>query len=326
MTVCTVAIEEIVIPEIRSNAVYSIEAFADLKESISSSGIQFRPVVRQLPDYRYELVDGLHRMKCWKELGHSDIEVDVETLTDEQAAIKHIVANHQRGESDPVGLSKVILKLKEQGKSAEDIGRLIGYSAGTVRQYATLASLPEAFQAAITEGKLKMVHVKEAFRLEDTNDVLAALAYAIQFSWSGPVIRNWVENRLAELQRVGSAPVGMQQVAQPPPAPNPELASMRQCLCCGGYSKAEETVWWTLCGGCQQSLAYLKTVKPSPWEAVLYIVENQDALIKELSEKEGKLKELSEKFIDLSLRLNPLTQPSPQLQSGGGQFTPAVQH
>ena len=184
MTVQTVPIDSIVIPEIRSNAVYAPEKWTDFVASIKAGGIQFRPSCRQLPDSRIELVDGLHRILAWKELGHRDIEIDVDIMTDEQAATKHLVANHQRGESDPIGLSKVIKKLHDGGKSYEDIGKLIGYSASTCAKYETLQTLPDFVKDALTNGQIKIGHVQQFARLEDLADVQAAMTYAVQQKWT----------------------------------------------------------------------------------------------------------------------------------------------
>lgn len=60
----------------------------------------------------------------------------------------------------------------------------------------------------------------------------------------------------------------------------------------------------------------MKTINKDPFKACEFIVQQQDALIKELAEKDGQLKELSQKFIDLSLRLMPaLQQATPSLRS-----------
>lgn len=315
MTVQTILIESIVIPDIRSNAVYSPEKWVDFVGSIKAGGIQFRPSCRQLPDGRIELVDGLHRIQAWKELGHQDIEVDIEVMTDEQAATKHLVANHQRGESDPIGLSRVIKKLRDTGKTYEDIGKLIGYSASTVSKYEQLLSLPDFVQDALTRGVIKIGHVQQFARLEDMGDIQAAMTFAIQQKWTVDMLRYWVDARLVERQTAYSTPGGPGgEVIQPPP-PTPDLVQHRQCLCCGGYGEAQAMFYWQICPGCHDSLEYLKTVNAKPWDAIQVIAQSQDELLKQLQDKEAKLKELSEKFIDLSLRLQPSAIPQPQPQA-----------
>lgn len=340
MSVQTVNIESIVIPEIRSNAVYTPDKFQELKTSIAASGIQFRPSVRPLPDGRYELIDGKHRLLCWKELGHSEIEVEIENLTDEQAFVKHVVANHHRGESDPVGLSKVIKKLREQGKTYEDIGKMIGYSPSTISNYSILADLPEVYQKAISAGQLKLAHIKEASRLEDPTDMDAALTFSIQYSWPATVLHHWVEQRVMERQ-VSAAPPGMQsdQMLTPPP-PDPQLAQYRTCLICGAHGIAQEMFYPVLGKECHDSLKYLLSIDKNPWNAIQAIVDQMTALQNEIAAKDAKIKELSDRLIELSMQLiprappvhyapqpqpqpNPAGAPTPGTQSSGGFRMPS---
>lgn len=312
MTVQTIQIDSIITPEIRSNAVYSPEKWIDFVSSIKAGGIQFRPCCRQLPDGRIELVDGLHRIMAWKELGHADIEIDVDIMTDEQAATKHLVANHQRGESDPIGLSKVIKKLREAGRTYEDIGKLIGYSASTVSKYEALQTLPDFVQAALTAGQIKIGHVQQFARLEDVNDVQAAMTYSIQQKWTVDMLKYWVDAR--EMER-GQAYQGTQNGEGPgliPPPPSPDLAQHRQCLSCGAYGLANEMYYLQLGKECHDSLEYLKSVNKNPWDAIGLIVSQQDELLKQVAERDEKIKELSNKLIDVSLRLAPSPQPVQQ--------------
>lgn len=324
MTVQTIPIDNIVIPDVRSNAVYTSEKLKELKESIASSGIQFPPLVRPLPDFKYEIIDGKHRYMCWKELGHPDIAVDVQDLTDEQAAIKHIVANHHRGESDPIGLSKVIRKLREQGKSYEDIGKLIGYSATTISKYETLLTLPDVVQQALTEGRMKLGHIQQIARLDDMTDISAAMTYTIQQKWTIDMLKYWVDARLAERQQAYNSPPNASGDVLMPPPPGPDLVQYRQCLCCGQHGLATEMSYWTIDKGCHDALEYLKSVSPIPWDAIQVIASTQDRLIKEAQEKDQKIKELSERLIDLSLRLAPPLPPQPPRGMWPPQPTPAA--
>ncbi len=325
MSIQTIPIEQIVIPEVRSNAVYAPEKWAEFVDSIKNQGIQFRPSCRQLPEGKIELVDGLHRILAWKELGHQDIEVEIETMTDEQAAVKHIVANHQRGESDPVGLSKLIVKLKEQGKSAAEIAKLVGYSESTVRQYAVVASIPEQFQIALTQGKLKMAHLKEVSRLDDPNDMAAALGYAIQFQWSASILHHAVENRLAEINQPLPPQGAMPAEAIVPQQFDPQLAQYRQCLSCGSNSPAQDMSYWQICKGCHDALMYLKQIDRLPWSAIEKIVAEREALIKENEELNKKLAEAAKQIIDLSMRIGRETQQQQQVRPWNPNPTPAAQ-
>ncbi len=324
MTIQTIPIEQIVIPEVRSNAVYSPEKWAEFVESIRP-GIQYPPDCRRLPDGRVELVDGLHRILAWKELGHTEIDADVkENMSDEEATVRHLVANHQRGESDPVGLSKIILKLKDQGRSAADIGKLIGYSDSTVRLYAFLSSLKPEYQEAITAGKLKMAHIKEVTRLDDVNDINSALSYAIQFGWTASALHYAVENRLAELQQpvnhVGADP----GLAPPPQDFSANLAQYRQCLSCGSNDEAQNMSYWQICKGCHDALMYLKQIDRLPWNAIQKIAADQEALFKENEELKRQLQEASKQIYELTMRISRQITQGPQQQAFNQNTNPAA--
>ncbi len=312
MTVQTVLIDSIVIPEIRSNAIYTAEQYQNIKQSIAASGIQFRPLCRYLPDGKLELVDGLHRMKAWHELGHTDIEVEIEVLDDMQAMTKHLTANHHRGEADPIGLAKVVKKMHDAGKSYDDIGKVLGYSGSTVSKYETLLTLPTFVQDALTNQQIKIGHVQQFARLEDINDIQAAMNFSIQMKWTVEVLKYWVDARLAERQQAYQTPGIVPGEMINPPAPSADLAQHRQCLCCGSYGEAQ-TMWYPLlCKGCHDALEYLKTVDKQPWNAILAVSQSLEEMQRQIADRDAKLKELSEKFIDLSLRLQP----------GGGEPTP----
>lgn len=314
MTIQTVLIESVKIPEIRSNAVYTPEKYQELKESIANSGIQFRPSVRQLQDGTYELVDGRHRIRVWQELGHTDIEVEVEQLTDEQAFVKHVVANHHRGENDPVGLSKIIKKLRDQGRTYDDIGKMIGYSGSTVSQYAILASLPDVYQQAVSAGQLKLAHIREASRLDDPVDMDAALTYSIQYAWPATTLHHWVEQRVSERQAASPGAIPGQDMAYSVPPPNPDLAQYRTCLVCGAHGIASEMFYPVLGKECHDSLKYLISIDKNPWNAIQAVVEQMNALQNEIATKDAKIKELSDRLIDLSMQLIPRAQPVPSPQ------------
>lgn len=310
MTVQILPIADIQVPEIRSNAVYSPEKYEELKLSIATSGIQFRPSVRSLPEGNYELVDGRHRIGVWKSLGHTDIEVEVETLTDEQAFVKHITANHHRGEADPVGLSKVIRKLRDGGKTLEEVGKMIGYSASTAAQYETLAYLPEVYQGAVSAGALKLVHVREAARLEDPRDVDAALGYALTLKWTGETMHHYVQNRIEELAQVQAKAAAAHSSAIVPPPPSPQLAQYRTCLVCGAQGQAETMFYPVLGKECHDALNYLLEIDPNPWNAVGRLVGELQGMQEALSQKDLKIKELSDRIIELSLKLIPAAAPN----------------
>jgi len=314
MAAQTVKIADIAIPEIRSNAVYSQEKYGELKLSIAQAGIQFRPTIRTMPDGKYEVVDGRHRIAVWKELGHEDIEAEVEQLTDEQAFVKHITANHHRGENDPVGLARVIKKLKDGGKSLEDIGKLIGYSGSQTAQYLQLAYLPDVYKVAVSQGKLKLAHIKEAIRLEKPIEIDAALTYTLQMGWTADVLHHYVQNRVTELETVNSHIDPAQAGMILPPLPNPQLAQYRTCLVCGAQGQAHEMFYPALGKECHDTLKYLISIEKNPYAALQSLISDLQNMQGQIEEKDMKIKELSDRIIDLSMRLMPAAQPNPQQQ------------
>ncbi len=78
----------------------------------------------------------------------------------------------------------------------------------------------------------------------------------------------------------------------------------------------------TICLGCHDALAYLKSLNKSPWAAIQTIVKEREELIKAIEQKDAQLKELSQKFIDLSLRLMPaMPAATPSSQTPGTGFS-----
>lgn len=303
MTVCTVAIDSIVVPEVRSNAIYNEEQWKGFVESVKASGIQYRPCCRSLPDGRVELVDGLHRMLAWKELGHTDIDVELEILDDMQAMTKHLTANHHRGEADPVGLGRVVKRMHEAGKSYEDIGKVLGYSANTVSKYEGLLVLPDFVLDALTKQRIKIGHVQQFARLEDMNDVQAAMQFSIEQGWTVQQLSYWTDARIMERKTAYATPDAVMGNAITPPPPSVDLVQQRQCLCCGSYDKAENTVMWQMCGNCANTLRYLKELQKFPWDGLQYIVQAMQQAQAEVAEKDKRIKELEAEIVQYSRRI-----------------------
>lgn len=308
MSISKVPIDNIRIPEVRSNAVYNVEKEGELKQSIIDTGIQYRPLVRQIDFETYELVDGLHRIDIWKELGHTDIEVEIEQLNEEAALIKHIVANHQRGESDPVGLSMIINKLYNGGKSISEIAKMIGYSTSTINSYMPLALLPDEFKRCMTEGTLKISHIREIQKLDTPEDMAAGLSMAVRNQWSASILHHWVANRVAELQiNEVRRQQGCPDAITPPP-PRAELADMRQCLVCGAHGKSQDMYYPCLGPECHNTLQYLLTLDKNPWHALENVTVQLQHVQEDNLQKDARIKELSDKIIDLTTKMM-LSQP-----------------
>jgi ParB/RepB/Spo0J family partition protein len=120
----------------------SPEFFEKEKESIKTYGMIDPPAVRELPDGRFMIVDGHHRRRAAKELGHETITcVDLSRMSDHDARKFMLIANELRGRAEPVKLAEVVATLT----AAEPIENLISTLPFSAQEIESMVKSIEPF-------------------------------------------------------------------------------------------------------------------------------------------------------------------------------------
>jgi len=91
-----------------------------IKERGQTQPIQVRPVKNG-----YEIIGGYHRWKAMKELGFSEVEVNIVSMEDDEAKIFSLQDNIH-GQDDLLRLGKLIYELTEKGYSIKRISQVYG--------------------------------------------------------------------------------------------------------------------------------------------------------------------------------------------------------
>jgi len=263
-----IPVEKISVPEVRASARYTPEQEEFFKSTVEKLGIVNPITVRKTGVDQYELVAGLHRLNELKERGLKEVDavlIDADTKT---AYMMHIAENVARGTVDPVSVAEVIKKLQHEGSSTAEIAKVLGKSEGWVRFMTTLLDLPDVYQEALREGKLKVAHVKEAARLPNPTEVDAALSSALLHEWTASTLKNYVENRLGQIKQ--AAETGdMETVQTPPPdSVREKLTAYKQCLICGRSVRTTEIRLPTQCEGCYNLARYITNMLGDPENAM----------------------------------------------------------
>ena len=92
---------------------------------------------------RYQILNGHHRARALGELGHTHARCDVWEVDDAEARLLLATLNRLEGRDDPSARAALVAHLAE-GRSAEDLARLLPEPPDAVERLLRLARPPEA--------------------------------------------------------------------------------------------------------------------------------------------------------------------------------------
>lgn len=125
-----------------------------LRLSISADGYT-QPIVANVEDEHYEVVDGFHRHRICKEFpeigervkGFLPIVQIRESQTDKADRIASTIRhNRARGKHGVLKMSDIVLELKRRNWSDEKVGKELGMDPDEVLRLAQISGLAEAFK------------------------------------------------------------------------------------------------------------------------------------------------------------------------------------
>lgn len=252
-----VKINDIIIPEERARASYSDEQHALLEASLTKYGQLSDPIVRPLENGKYELVDGESRVREFGAAGMEEIDVRVVDLNDKDSNMVNILMNIARGTQDPIGICLALTKARDSGMTEEEMCTATGHSREWVKFMLLLGTLPEEYQGALQDGRLKVGHVRQAFRLPAPTEIDACLSIALNQDLNVNIVEGYVDNRLAEHEAARILREEYAVDAPPPAIDAARLIHTRQCLACNEMVKREEITHPVICNGCYTLLRYV---------------------------------------------------------------------
>ena len=268
MKVERILLSNIVVPDERARSRFTDEQRAILRSSMERYGTVVFPIVRPLPDGRFELIDGESRIRTAQEAGIGEIDALVIPLEDRDASMMNLIANVARGEQDPISAAQALKKAQNSGLPPGEIAKIVNHTPQWVEFYISLLDLPDVYKQALEEGKLTVTHVRQACRLNDPREIDAALNTALSLSWPASTLEQYVERRSTELR--GGKGTEKMPVPTTPPTPEQAVEMIRYDTCsgCGRPTRKEQLRLPPLCEECMTLLTYCTNQLGEPRQAL----------------------------------------------------------
>jgi len=138
---------------------YRDKAFSEiLKRDLEvEGGLIIVPIVRP-KNARYELIDGVERIRQLRRLGKRSVLCEVvEGVSDLDALVMGLKANIKRRSHDAMGVARVIRTMHERfNLRYSDIALRLGFSKGHVSKLMSLNWLAPKYQEMIAKGELSI--------------------------------------------------------------------------------------------------------------------------------------------------------------------------
>jgi len=155
----------------QARAEFDQDSIKELSDSIRANGIVQPPVVRRLPNGKYQLITGERRTRAAIMAGLHKIPVLLVDAGDRKAAEMGLVENIQRRDLNVIEEAEGYRLLKEQfGITQEDLAERVGKSRPAVANSLRLLELPDEVKQLLARGILTAGHAKVLLSLEGERD------------------------------------------------------------------------------------------------------------------------------------------------------------
>jgi len=176
----------VVNPEIVARVKVDEEHIALLMKSLKEDGQLSPIIVRPLPDGRYELIDGFHRVEAAKRLGWRDIEANVIHVDDVEAKFLALKANFVRRSLEPVEEGEVIYRIMvKHGLTEKQVAEKLGVPVRWVSErLALVLKVHSEVKKLVKEGKLSLGHAVVISKISDPQKQLRFAELILKYGWS----------------------------------------------------------------------------------------------------------------------------------------------
>lgn len=145
----------------QARAEFDVEALKELADSIRANGIVQPPVVRRLPNGKYQLIAGERRTRAAIQAGLKKIPVVLVDASDRKAAEMGVVENIQRKDLNAIEEAEGYRLLKDQfGITQEDVAERVGKSRSAIANSLRILELPDEVKQLLARGLLSSGHAK----------------------------------------------------------------------------------------------------------------------------------------------------------------------
>jgi ParB-like chromosome segregation protein Spo0J len=145
----------------------SMSFFKTLCEDIQTEGVLVKPIVQELPNGRYRVLDGVTRVLALRKLKRKTVVTDVVPANpdERETLIQSLKINLRRASQDPVGVSEAFQRLIVLGMTQKQIAQRFGFSKGHVSKLVSIANLSTSQKFDLAKGKMS---IPQAYNLVKT--------------------------------------------------------------------------------------------------------------------------------------------------------------
>lgn len=160
-------IDKIFLNPYQPRSAFDEEELMGLALSIKTIGMIHPPVVRPLPEGKYELISGERRYRAVQLAGLSTMPVIVRSTSSCLSAQAALVENVQRVDLNPMEIASGLSRLMgEFGFTQDQLSQRIGKKRSTIANYLRLLTLPVLIQESLRSEQITMGHAKALLSLE----------------------------------------------------------------------------------------------------------------------------------------------------------------
>ncbi|HAJ6552197.1 TPA: ParB/RepB/Spo0J family partition protein [Escherichia coli] len=169
---------------------YSAESVSELADSIKGVGLLQNLVVHALPGDRHGVAAGGRRLAALNMLAErgiipADWPVRVKIIPQELATAASMTENGHRRDMHPAEQIAGFRAMAQEGKTAAQIGDLLGYSPRHVQRMLKLADLAPVILDALAEDLITTEHCQALALENDTARQVQVFEAACQSGWGG---------------------------------------------------------------------------------------------------------------------------------------------
>lgn len=197
-----IGIEKIDVPERMARMEIEKGPVEELSRSIRERG-QLQAIEVTKKGDRYEVVFGHRRYLAVKELGWGEINAIVVEKSEKDVLLDRAVENLQRVDLTPVEEAIQYGDLKERlGMSHEEIGKMTGKSAGSVKRSIEILRMTKSMQAALHAKLINKGVAEELVGCKDEAHREYLLEMAVEHGITVAIARKWVEDWKKSLRAI----------------------------------------------------------------------------------------------------------------------------
>jgi ParB family chromosome partitioning protein len=145
------------------------ESLKSLSESIAEKGVLQPILVKELPDNYYMIIAGERRFLASQLAALKEIPSLIIDNSDDITEIQ-LIENIQREDLNPVDLANSFEKLREEGKTLDEISRIIGKSLAYIKEILKILNLSEDEKDRIKKGEAYTNFTRQKNTQKDTNN------------------------------------------------------------------------------------------------------------------------------------------------------------